>query len=75
MSLFSKQVVYCRNCGTRFKTNFNKYQGEVCSYECKDHLAWKKTLSVMGKEYQPIPDSACVNKEKYGTWQAWRECE
>ena len=57
MSLFSKQLVYCHNCGVEFKTNFNGDggygNGECCCRDCAEELKWKKTLSILGKEYHP----------------------
>ena len=53
--IFSEQEVYCQGCGKKFKTNFQKFGGRVCSMECSQELGWKRTLSILGKEYYPDP--------------------
>lgn len=54
--MFSKQEVYCISCGKKFETNFQIYHGIVCGYPCFKELEWKKTLSILGKEYYQDPD-------------------
>jgi len=51
--MFTKQKVFCNNCGKEFEANFQSYKGIVCSKECFEDLDWKKTLSILGKEYYP----------------------
>jgi len=53
--LFSKQEVFCQGCGGKFETIFRTYGGKVCSQECFEIIEWKKTLSILGKEYYPNP--------------------
>jgi len=49
--LFSKQRVFCNICGDEVETDFRNYDGRVCSLDCYKELEWRKTLSIMGKEY------------------------
>lgn len=51
--MFAKMKVYCNVCGIEFLTTFQQYQGRVCSMGCCNKLEWKKTLSILGKEYYP----------------------
>ncbi len=53
MSLFCEQPAYCLNCGNTFMTNFQFYNGTVCSEYCGKEMKWKETLYIMGKEYYP----------------------
>jgi hypothetical protein len=63
--MFSSQVVYCLVCGIQHKTNFNLFQGRVCSWKCWDELRWIETLSMMGEEFRPITEEAKLNKSRY----------
>lgn len=65
MSLFSFQKLYCPICAVGFLTNFNGdggygYGGNkrfvCCSKSCHDELDWRRTLAILGKEYQPQPE-------------------
>ena len=51
--MFSKQKVFCNGCGKEFETTFGSYGGHVCSRKCYDDMEWKRTLSILGKEYYP----------------------
>ena len=55
MSLFSKQKVFCQICGEEMETNFQSWKGRVCGRKCGKELEWRRTLSIMGKEYYPDP--------------------
>lgn len=49
---FSKQVVYCRTCGTQMETDFSKGEGEFCSLECAKEFQWRHVLSTLGRPYR-----------------------
>jgi hypothetical protein len=51
--MFKKQKIICCICGLEFNSDFNYCGGYVCSPECKDEYEWRKTLYIMGKEYEP----------------------
>ncbi|KKM88913.1 hypothetical protein LCGC14_1253970 [marine sediment metagenome] len=53
MSLFSKQELYCQICGILFETDFMSYDGIVCGKECGQERHWRRTLSILGKDYYP----------------------
>lgn len=63
MGLFSKQTVYCQGCGKEFETTFSSYGGKVCGRECHELVEWKKTLSILGKEYYPDPRKEDQDKD------------
>ena len=63
MSIFSKQWVFCRECGVQFETDFKVYKGEVCSTECFYQLRWKKDLSILNAPFKPMPKI-----DKYGLY-------
>jgi hypothetical protein len=57
-----KTSLYCNVCGKKFLHNFqlaadNPLGGQVCSMECVRELNWRKTLSILGKEYSPRKNS------------------
>jgi len=52
MALFSEQEVFCNGCGRPFPTTFHVYGGTVCSHECYELVEWKKTTSMLGKEFE-----------------------
>jgi len=49
----SEQKVFCQACGREFLTRFKGYDGRVCSRECGEELEWRRTLSILGREYYP----------------------
>lgn len=60
--LFSKQKWFCANCG--IEQNTPMISGTVgcvgpewkcCSIECYREIEWRRTLSILGKEYRPDP--------------------
>jgi hypothetical protein len=56
---FSKQIVYCNVCGTKMSTEIaqlGKFDGRFCSMDCLREFEWRRTLSLMGKEYYPKPN-------------------
>jgi hypothetical protein len=56
MSLWSKQQFFCNACGKEFYEEYVRVFGvefKVCSVICMVEMEWRKTLSVMGKEYYP----------------------
>ena len=61
----SSQPIYCMACGHAYRTNFNLFQGQVCSWRCWDELKWREALSISCQEYYPIPESAQLNKANY----------
>ncbi len=62
MSLFSKQKVFCMACGKEHETTFFVYGGEVCSDKCSKEIQWRKTLSILGKEYFPLSPGEVTGK-------------
>lgn len=60
MSLFSKQKVFCNACGKELFIETPKMLGSkfrVCSSICFSEMAWRDTLSILGKEYYPRPEN------------------
>jgi len=52
MSFYSKQKHFCRTCGGELFTNLaGAGSMEYCSMDCKDEFEWRRTLSLLGKEY------------------------
>tara|TARA_Y100000310_G_C20546794_1_gene745988 strand:+ start:93 stop:290 length:198 start_codon:yes stop_codon:yes gene_type:complete len=54
MSIFSKQPSFCKTCGKRLDVNLCQWPGSsnVCSKECLAEYNWRRSLSIMGKEYK-----------------------
>ena len=55
MPLFSKQTVFCMNCGKEHQTDFFIYGGELCSEKCFKELELKKIRSLLGQPNVPSP--------------------
>jgi hypothetical protein len=56
MNLYSKQIIYCNNCGAQMNVAIPQAIGttfKVCSMECLREYKWKETLSIMNQEYYP----------------------
>lgn len=54
MSLFSKQIFYCRACGAEMLISVQApYRYQVCNDQCWKEFEWRETLSILGKEYYP----------------------
>lgn len=53
--MYSAQKLFCRACGKEMLTTFNLWGGEVCSRRCSQELNWRRTLSILGKDYYPDP--------------------
>lgn len=57
MSFYSKQEWYCSVCGKREdrKLAGAGFHNLACSVECWREHEWRKTLSIMGKDYYADP--------------------
>jgi len=53
--MFSTMELFCQVCGKKFETDFMAYHARSCSRECYREFEWRKTLSIMGKDYYPDP--------------------
>jgi hypothetical protein len=57
---YSKQKTFCNICGKEMFVEIassGSFNGRFCSIECCREFKWRETLSIMGKEYSPKPDS------------------
>lgn len=57
MGLFSKQTIYCNNCGCKVYEAIPRIIGKdckVCSMKCLDEFKAKQHLSMLGKP-EPTP--------------------
>lgn len=55
---YSEQLVHCNHCGKSFMTDFNRFDGRVCSPICHKQVEWKRVLSMMGSDPKPLPAEA-----------------
>mgnify|MGYP001605974964 FL=1 len=57
MSLFSSVSVFCNICGQPFMTNFQRYEGRVCSDDCNEEYNMRRATAILGvsdeKRQQP----------------------
>jgi hypothetical protein len=57
ISLFSEQELICCICGTKYMASVNRiwhgFDQAVCGARCYYEKDWRRTLSIMGKPYQP----------------------
>lgn len=53
--MFSGQDAFCNTCGRRLDTDFKAFDGRFCGRECHKEMEWRKTLSILGKRYEPQP--------------------
>ena len=59
--LFSKQKIFCNACGQEMYEVLSRVIGRhyrVCSMKCMREMEWRDTLSIMGEEYKPRPQTA-----------------
>jgi len=52
----SKQKTFCNTCGIELFVDIaqiGRFDGRFCSMECLKEFEWRKTLSILGKEYLP----------------------
>lgn len=54
MSLFTRFSLYCPICRVEFDGHAG-YGREIrcCGKDCHDEAEWRRTLSILGKEYYP----------------------
>lgn len=53
MSLFSKQKIFCNNCGKELYVEYNRLIGrecKVCSIECLREYELKRAKSILGEQ-------------------------
>ena len=57
MSMYSKHKMFCTICGGEYywNCNFGFSKSRTCSKECNNEWNWIETLSILGKEYYPMP--------------------
>jgi hypothetical protein len=61
--IYSKQKIFCNCCGKEMDIEFPNVMGgkflgyRVCSTKCIQEIRWRETLSILGKEYYPNPQT------------------
>lgn len=61
---FSKQLVYCPIC--RQEMDGMKGYGRTancCGKKCYEEWEWRRTLAILGKEYEPDPRKEKENEQ------------
>ena len=61
--LYSKQRWFCNICGKEqfSELHGNRYTGAMlCSPKCNKEFHWRRSLSILGKEYHPNPEDSKI---------------
>jgi len=78
MSFYSKQNWFCNCCGKPQFSEIPRSLGSThkcCSMECVREMAWRETLSIMGKEYYKQEIEVAKPKNKVNPDDCYRMCE